>query len=208
MSVYRPAEIGRTFGRLTIVNEIDNQRPKRSVCCECSCGSVREYQLQDIRSGHTQSCGCLKLERFRHATTKHGMVGTKIYELWTNMRNRCRHKSRPDYKYYGGRGIKVCKKWDSFAAFYKDMGDVPEGMTLDRKNTNGHYCKSNCKWATRRDQMNNIRNNVRITALGDTKTLTQWADDPRCNMTRSGMKARLRRGWRGPEIVTTRNTKK
>ncbi len=104
------------------------------------------------------------------------MTGTRIYSIWRNMKTRCYNKNFKQYKDYGGRGIKVYKRWfDSFENFYLDMGDPPEKHSLDRKNNNGNYCKSNCRWSTPSMQNNNSRSNVKFTFQGKTLTLKQWA---------------------------------
>lgn len=84
------------------------------------------------------------------------------YHVWRGMLKRCNNPKHKSYKYYGGRGIKVCKRWHEFKFFLKDMGQRPIGLTLDRTNVNGNYCKLNCTWANWSDQMRNRRrlNNI------------------------------------------------
>ena len=88
---------------------------------------------------------------------KHGMFNTPTWRSWFGMVARCKYPNLPYWKNYGGRGIKVCKRWEKFVNFLADMGVRPEGKTLDRKNNNGNYCRRNCRWATWEEQNNNRR---------------------------------------------------
>lgn len=102
------------------------------------------------------------------------------YWLYASMKKRCYCETFKAYHCYGGRGIRVCERWleprgVGFRNFLKDMGPRPEGLTLERRDTDGDYTPSNCVWATMKDQGNNRRNNIRITFNGETKTATQWA---------------------------------
>ena len=113
----------------------------------------------------------------KHPLYKHGMADTSIHNTWMDMRRRCYKKYRRDYNRYGGRGIRVCKEWkDSFEQFYKDMGDPPEGHTLDRIDNDGNYCKENCKWSTVKEQSRNKRHSLYVTSNGITKHLKEWAE--------------------------------
>lgn len=104
--------------------------------------------------------------------------GSRTYFAWRSMRSRCYNPKNPSYFHYGYRGIIVCEQWkNDFDQFYDDMGEVPEGMTLERINNNDGYHPGNCRWATIRDQLNNQRRNRRITFNGKTMTLSQWAEE-------------------------------
>ena len=93
---------------------------------------------------------------------RHGMCGTRTYTTWENMKKRCLRPKNKDYKYYGGRGITICDEWHDFNNFFNDMGEKPEGKTLDRIDTDKDYCKENCRWSTRKEQQNNQRRTVRV----------------------------------------------
>ena len=109
------------------------------------------------------------------------------------MIQRCKDKNCDAFLDYGGRGIKVCPEWHVFENFHRDMGDPPKGMTLDRQENDGDYCKSNCRWATRRSQANNRRGNKLITFKGKTRTQAEWE---RVLRLKPGVLwQRLNRGW-------------
>jgi len=126
---------------------------------------------------------------------------TKTYTCWLSMRERCNNKNHDHYSYYGGRGIAVCERWKSFDNFLSDMGEKPEGMTLDRRDNSGPYCPENCQWATRSQQMRNTRHNRMVTYDGVTMTVTEWAI--RLGLTRLFITKRLNRGWSDEEALTT-----
>ena len=148
----------------------------------------------NLERKRTQSCGCLKKDTAGKQNLTHGMAGknkkSAEYAAWASTLARCYNSKNPGYKNYGGRGIAVCQEWDSFEAFYRDMGPRPIGHTLERKNTNEPYCKNNCKWATQKEQQNNRRNNRFLTYNNKTKTLAQWAEE--FNIKYNTLWARLR----------------
>ena len=154
---------GLRFGRLRVISCVENHdNGRRSMwLCECGCGNKIELGGWSLKSGHTKSCGCYKIEQVKKAHITHGMTGTKIYKTWTNMMTRCYRKDSNSYKWYGGRGIKVCKRWLKSPVFFlKDMGHPPFGLTLERMNNSKGYSPRNCKWATMKEQQNNRRNNT------------------------------------------------
>ena len=125
--------------------------------CRCDCGNITEVIAAHLREGRVKSCGCLQRERAAQAATKHGMSNTKVYWVWSQMRDRCTNANSRDYPYYGGRGISVCERWLKFENFIADMGVPPSGLTLDRKDNDGNYEPGNCRWATRAEQTTNKR---------------------------------------------------
>lgn len=149
---------GKRFGRLTVVRLTDERRNHHCVWeCICDCGSMAMVSGSSLRSGVTKSCGCLSLEVKVARFTKHGMEGTRTYRSWVAMRARCNNPKTRDYASYGGRGITVCERWESFENFLEDMGERPPGKSLDRINNDLGYLPDNCRWATAKEQANNRR---------------------------------------------------
>lgn len=151
--------VGQKYGRLTVTGEAPNSEDsRRSVHVQCECGEVKIVCLNNLRTGKTKSCGCLyrdlapELGKLR---AKHGKAGTAIYRIWAGMLSRVRNSKDPDYENYGARGITVDPDWEAFENFYRDMGDRPEGLTLDRVDNNKGYSKGNCRWATHSEQNRN-----------------------------------------------------
>ena len=166
---------GQKFGKFTVVKYIGQNSSKRSTwLCRCDCGTEKIMNGHRLTSGDIKSCGCSRKGNKGRET--HGMCGTKIYSLWKSIRARCYKKNFVQYKDYGGRGIKVCNRWQKFENFLEDMGDtIPKGMSIDRIDNDGDYSPENCRWATRFEQANNKRDNIFITYNGETLTLSQWS---------------------------------
>lgn len=109
---------------------------------------------------------------------KHGMRKTRIYRTWSHMKGRCNNPNDKAYKYYGGRGIKVCDRWNDFVNFQEDMGaDYDDSLSIERINVNGDYKKFNCRWIKFSEQSKNRRTNRKITYKGVTKNINDWAKD-------------------------------
>jgi hypothetical protein len=145
-----------------------------------------------------------------HWLITHGhTVGSKpsrLYRLWKNMLRRCRNPNRPDFKYYGGRGIFVREEWQHFEPFMQwsmSHGYAP-GKQIDRKEQNGPYSPENCRWTTSKGNNRNKRSNRLITALGETKCLIEWPEDPRCRVAYTTLHSRLGKlEWPAEAAITT-----
>lgn len=144
---------GQHFGRWTALDpDRTDRHGNRRWRCLCDCGTQKVVSGHNLRSGETLSCGCLQLEN----CTTHGQKGSRTYECWNGMIQRCTNPKKKHYKYYGGRGIAVCERWRKFANFFDDMGERPVGMSLDRYPDNdGNYEPGNCRWATAKEQRHN-----------------------------------------------------
>lgn len=164
----------------------------------CSCGVEKQCNDYSVKYGRVSSCGCLRTE----VKFKHGRIKTRTYGIWAQMIQRTTNPNKDDYEYYGGRGIQVCDRWrDSFADFLADMGEAPDGMTLERKDNSGHYEPGNVVWATRKAQARNTRRTVNLTHNGETMCVEDWAE--RLGVKANTLIVRLRRGWSTADTLGT-----
>lgn len=180
---------GQRFGRLAVISYV----PSEGWLCQCDCGTEKFILSGSLRSG-TISCGCFRREKMRDLRTKHGYARSSIYTTWLGMKKRCENTNDKHYADYGGRGIKVCDRWQDFANFLEDMGPRPSpNLTLERIDNDGPYSKKNCKWATATEQANNKRNNRVLEFNGRKMTVHEWARE--LDVHASALHRRLGNGW-------------
>jgi hypothetical protein len=200
---------GQRFGRLICIKDIGRNRFNEAIWeCICDCGNTTNVDSSKLRKGNTRSCGCLQRERARESNFTHGLQFDKdgktnrIYGIWRRMKQRCEDVNSSDYSRYGGRGIKVCDEWLEFLPFYNWAieNGYRDNLSIDRISNEGDYEPSNSRWATRKEQNNNKRNNHLITYNNETKTLTQWAEQ--IGIAQPTLRRRLKYGWSVERALT------
>ena len=170
---------GQTFGRLTVIGIIYSETLKHRVWeCKCKCGKIVGVPSTSLTKGRTMSCGCLRNENAPNINRSHADTGKAIYNRWLAMRNRCKHNK----KYYVDRGITVCKEWNDYLNFRKDMVESflvhsrehgERNTTLERIDSNKGYYLENCRWATPTEQNQNTRTPYKITNYKKLKVFLQ-----------------------------------
>ena len=174
---------GQRFGKLTVIKYAGQAKDNHALwLCQCDCGSEPfAVPSNNLKRSHTTSCGCVRDQILREFAPKNGTHYkryTRLYNIWANIKRRCDDQNYPRFKDYGGRGITVCDEWkDNFEVFYEwaMSNGYQENLSIDRKNNNGNYEPSNCRWATDVEQANNKRNNHYLTYGKETHTMTEWS---------------------------------
>jgi hypothetical protein len=167
MTKERKVRVGQVFEFLKIQEVINSYR----CIVRCVCGKEKNVKISELVRGSHKSCGCKRSyflsSRFSGLSIKH----RKLFHVWGGICARCNNKNHIAYENYGGRGINVCNEWKTFDGFFKDMGvSYKSGLTIDRIDNDGNYCKENCRWITRKEQALNKRNTAYIdTPLGKMK---------------------------------------
>ena len=192
-----------TFGLLTFIEEAGTNRHGKTLWrLRCACGKETIAIASQVRTGKTKSCGHLKSAGNRRT---HGQHGSRLHNVWCNMKARCDNSNSPAYKNYGARGIGYCPAWSDFSVFAKDVGEPPtEHHTLDRIDNDGNYEPGNTRWALRNVQARNTRQNVWVDIGGETKCLYDWCKQ--FDISAAAVYSRMNR--KSMDIVTAITTEK
>lgn len=206
---------GDKFGRLTALKLSEKRSGRKTFWeCICDCGNMKTVRTDSLKSGAIQSCGCLKKEQDKinlpngRGIIKHGLSKERIYNIWSNMINRCNNHLDSSYKNYGGRGIAVCEEWkdiDFFVEWANNNG-YQDTLTIDRIDVNGNYEPTNCRWVTFKEQANNKRNNVVVKFKGKTQTLKEWSEET--GIPYGTLSTRISLGIEPPNLFETDNFKR
>lgn len=168
---------GKRFGRLTVIERVNGtvvrgKSPKVFWRCKCDCGNIREIDGYSLRSGNTQSCGCI----FMETITKHGGYGERLYKIWSQMKERCNNPHNKHYSYYGGKGVAVCEEWTEYAPFrdWSIKNGYSGGLSIDRIDPNKGYSPDNCRWITISENSRKASKKHIITVNGISKNCAEW----------------------------------
>lgn len=210
-----PADLtGQRFNRLLVLSEAARKDggKSRAWLCRCDCSKEVEVRQRNLTCGKAQSCGCLareraavRIRRVIDGNVTHGMSrdGSPEYAAWHHMRQRCLDPGYRTYPDYGGRGITICERWNSFVVFLEDMGPRPSSAhSLDRIDVNSNYEPANCRWADHKTQQRNRRSNRLIEFNGETKPLSAWAEQYGIPMVRVHQRIVIYK-WSVEEALTT-----
>lgn len=197
----------KRFGNLIVIKRDETAPKGKGKCavweCQCDCGNRCFYKTYELKNGTRAACPECRKKLIDYSTrTKHGERRTRLYRIWEHIKGRCQNPNNDMYKYYGGRGIKVCEEWQEFIPFrdWALANDYQEELTIDRIDFNGNYEPSNCRWATRKEQANNRSTNCFLEYNGETKTFQQWSEIT--GISARSISQRNKRGWTADRILT------
>ena len=183
------------FGKLVAIRPVGhNARGEGLWLCRCDCGNTIEVVTYSLRSGNTQSCGCMAKEVLLKRNTKHGKCGTRLYRIYRGMVQRCTYPKHKNYAQYGGKGVKICDEWLEYSAFeqWAKNNGYSDTLSIDRINVDGDYSPTNCRWVDVYTQAHNKSNNNKLTYNGETLTIAEWAR--KLNLRTGTLRYRIKRG--------------
>jgi len=207
------AKQGDRYGRLVIIKEVEPRICKtykdRRVLCQCDCGNTNVVSFHQLRNGRISSCGCYRnelmsrigKERLKYDKEK---TSSKLYSIWHGMKCRCNTTSSGAYGRYGAKGIAICAEWnDDFTSFYDwalSHGYSPL-LTIDRIDGSKGYSPENCRWATIKQQMNNVKYNVVLKKGNESHTIAEWSEI--LGIKAHNLYQRKYKGWDDERILNT-----
>lgn len=187
---------GQKFNSLTVLSYSGKQWSNSLWLCRCDCGTGKIINSNNLKNGHTKSCGCLFIKKVTERSTTHGLAKHPLYSVWGGMKKRCFNNNCKAYKNYGGRGITVSEEWkNNFKVFYAwAMGSgYREGLQIDRTDNDGNYEPMNCRFSSPMENSNNRRNNIWLVFEGERLTASQLAY--KIGIRPSLLIRRIHRGW-------------
>lgn len=191
---------GKEYGKLTVGKRIGTKSQSPLWECSCECGNITTATTRDLTTGHKQSCGCIGSSNHFYI---HNGRRTRLYGIWKGMRQRCYNPNNHAYHRYGGRGITVCDEWNNDFVTFRDWAlanGYSDNLSIDRKDNNGNYDPSNCRWATQKEQMNNVSYNRKVEWNGEEHTVAEWAEIT--GLSQGVIAARLNNGWNIERTLT------
>ena len=196
---------GQRFGRLTVIERVGSNNHKKALwLCICDCGTQKTVCSNHLIRGATRSCGCFRRDGLSKRNIVHNESNTRLFKIWLGIIYRCTKPNSAAYHNYGGRGISIFDEWkDSFISFrdWATTHGYRDELTLDRIDNDKGYYPTNCRWADRRTQANNMRKNRHITYDNKTMTVSEWSIET--NIGATTLRNRLYRGWSVEKALTT-----
>lgn len=193
---------GMQFGRLTAIRRVENDKHGHAQWeCLCECGNTAIVLKSSLTSGKTKSCGCYYKDTRKTSAATHNQSKTRLFRVWANMHQRCENPNNKDWKYYGGKDVKVCEEWTTFEGFSKWAlnNGYREDLTIDRISVDEGYSPNNCRWTSMKVQMNNTTRNHYITMNGETKSVAEWGRERKIPY--STLMYRLSHGWTNERVL-------
>jgi len=195
----------KVFGRLTVLKRVQNNNLGKSMwLCRCTCGNTIIVMGSDLTRGHTKSCGCILKELNTKIHTTHGSTQTRLHRIWSCMKHRCTNPKDVAYKYYGGKGISVCKEWSTDFSVFQQWAlknGYTANLSIDRIDNNKGYSPDNCRWSTTIEQALNKGNTKRYWYKGKHLTLKELST--KFNVKYDTLKRRIEARWSVTEAVET-----
>lgn len=200
---------GKKFGKLQVLEkDYSHGNHETWWLCQCDCGNIKSVRQSPLVNYRVSSCGCYKRELLIKKHYIHGLTDSRLHIIWMAMRQRCNIETNKLFRYYGGRGIKVCDEWNKdFISFYNwaIKNGYQDNLTIDRIDVNGDYEPSNCCWIPQKEQCRNRRNTIYVTHDGQKKPLSEWAEI--LEIPYSRLIQRYKNGWNEEELFLEKRKK-